>query len=353
MILLGLAAGVSIPPTITVSSSTNFNQNSGVLNAVVNTTGNRSVVSVEFQYSLSPSFSFGNSAWIAATVNTTISQGTTSTARSCSITGLTPSTDSVPVYYFVRARATNTSGFVTTSSIGGAFRTYILRTSTFTGSSTWSNPVPTSGTSGLAITSISDLFVVAGGGGQSLFFHSGAGGGGVQTSSSISVGSSVVVTIGAGGTIDGNGYVDTFFGPTPIPSAGSPSSIAGLSTLSAAGGAVSIYNGNPYGMIGGTSGNGYAGGASDYSNNEGGGGGGAGGVGQDAWTNGAYTPGNGGPGINGYGVGGGGGGGAGGIPYSDGPANSGQGCAGYENSSGIVLNGNGGSGYATFKYWGP
>ena len=356
MILLGLAAGVSIPPTITVTSSTNFNQNSGVLNAVVNTTGNRSVVSVEFQYSLSPSFSFGNSAWIAATVNTTISQGATSTARSCSITGLTPSTDSVPVYYFVRARATNTSGFVTTSSIGGAFRTYKLNTVPFTSSTTWSNPVPVSGTSGLAITSIQDLFVVGGGGGRVIFNRNGAGGGGVFTASSMTVGSTVPVVVGAGGTTDGGGYVDGFFGPTPVPTAGSPSSITGSYILMANGGGLPTQRSNGFEILscGGTSGNGYLGGF-EGSYNNGGGGAGAGGDGQNAGAGGAYNGGNGGAGVNGYGIGGGGDSESGvkGTPFVDGPANSGQGSAGFDFNFSTSNIGSGGSGYVQFKYYGP
>jgi hypothetical protein len=327
-ILIGTSASPYVEPTIAINASTNYNQNSAVLNATVTTTGNRPITSVEFQWSTSSTFASGNSAWTVASTNTTISQGATNTARTLSISDLFNGTP-----YYVRCRATNASGFVVTSSIGGGFTTYSLRTENFTGSSTWSNPRTTSGTSGLAITSISDLVVVGGGNGNNNY--GGGGGGAYVTSSSMSIGSSVVVTIGAGG---GNF------------TSGNASSIAGSTTVTANGGVRQLANS----VDGGSSGNGNAGGTGG-SGATGGGGGGAGGVGQNANVIANPGGGNGGPGINGYGGGGGGTGGGGpdGSPGGDGPANTGQGGGPTTliiDNFGVAY---GGSGYAQFKYWGP
>jgi hypothetical protein len=346
MIFVGPASAVVVPPTLTLGASTNYNQNSGVLNATVTATGNRAITSVEFQYSTSATFASGNSAWIAASTNTVINQGTTGTARTLTATGLSNGTT-----YYVRFRATNSSGFVTTSGIGAAFTTYSFRTQTFTGSSTWSNPRTTSGTSGAAITSIQDLLVVGGGGATRGIEASGAGGGGVVAASSMSIGSSVTVTIGAGGTFDGGGT-----GPfgIPIPSSGNSSSIVGSSTLSTGGGQPAYASGAS--SIGGTSGNGNVGGLGNSGSNAGGGGGGgAGGVGPDGT---ASAGANGGASVFGYGGGGGGNGtnyasgGPNGSPYGSGGANTGTGASAFTDGAPYTYH-NGGSGYAQFKYWGP
>lgn len=344
MIFVGPASAVVVPPTLTLGASTNYNQNSGVLNATVTATGNRAITSVEFQYSTSSTFASGNSSWIAASTNTVINQGTTGTARTVSVSGLSNGTA-----YYVRFRATNSSGHVTTSAIGGGFTTYSLRTQTFTGSNTWSNPRTTSGTSGLAITSIQDLLVVGGGGATNFVQASGAGGGGVVTSGSMSVGSSVTVTIGAGGTYNGGGTIPPF--DIPIPSAGNGSSIVGSSTLSTGGGQPAYYLPDGTTSIGGTSGNGNGGGTQSGG---GAGGGGAGGAGANGS---AGAGGNGGASVSGYGGGGGGegttyaSGGPNGSPYGSGGANTGTGASAYDSVNSIFYNG--GSGYAQFKYWGP
>jgi hypothetical protein len=329
-ILIGTSASPYVAPTIAINASTDYNQNSAVLNATVTTTGNRPITSVEFQWSTSSTFASGNSAWTAASTNTTISQGATNTARTLSISGLSNGTA-----YYVRCRATNASSFVTTSAIGGGFTTYSLRTVPFTGSSTWSNPRTSSGTSGLAITSISDLVVVGGGNGNNNY--GGGGGGAYVTSSSMSIGSSVVVTIGAGG---GNF------------TSGNASSIAGSTTVTANGGVRQNANSED----GGASGNGNAGGLG--SNTSGGGGGGAGGVGGNANVISNPGGGIGGAGINGYGSGGGGAGGdfgneKNGSPTGNGPANTGQGGGPTPNILGGPQEAFGGSGFAQFKYWGP
>jgi len=350
-ILIGPSAAPHIAPSITLGASTNYNQNSAVLNVTVASTGNRSISSVEFQWSNSSTFTAGAgitiSAWTPASVNNTIAQGSSSTVSSLNVSGL-----SSGVTYYERVRVTNSSGFVVTSAIGTGFTTYSLRTENFTGSRTWTNPRPTSGTGGLAISSVQDCLVVGGGSGARFFNTSGAGGGAVVTSSSLSVGSSVVVTVGAGGALDGGGYGDPPFG-FPISTSGSASTIAGSSTLTANGGLLPEYIGDT--QRGGASGNGNLGGYEG--SRAGGGGGGAGGAG----ANGGEVGGAGGAAISGYG-GGGGGTYPGslyapdqGLPRGDGPANTGRGAAG---SSGYEASPDdagwyGGSGYAQFKYWGP
>lgn len=341
--LIGASSGAVVAPTLTIGSTTNYNQDTAVFNATVNTTGNRNITSVEFQYSTSSSFASGNSAFFTASTNSTITQGATSTACTYNATGLSNGT-----VYYVRFRVTNSSGFVTTSSIGGSFTTYSLKSYvTFNSSSTWTNPRPTSGTSGLAISTIQDLLVVGGGGGGAANDFGGAGGGGgaVTTSASMSVGSSVVVTIGGGGN-----------GPIVFvanQAASTPSSIAGTTTVTANGGGYAYGSG--LGNRAGDSGNGNIGGLQNGASA--GGGAGAGGAGQNAPS--TSVGGNGGAGVSGYG---GGGGGCDsnstsffldpnhGTPTGAGPANTGQGGGGINDQYGGTY---GGSGYAQFRYYGP
>lgn len=321
------ASAVYVAPTLTLNASTNYNQNSGVLNAVVDTTGNKPITSVEFQWSTSSDFSTGNSAWTAASTNTTISQGTTNTARSVTATNLTENASTGTPYY-VRARATNAAGFVVTTSISsstsnGRFTTYKKNTPTFTSSTTWTNPVPTSGTSGLAITS--GTATVWGAGAGSEFFGGGGGGGG-RNIATASVGSSVTVTVGAGGASQGNGNTSSF---------GSVSASGGYTGVGSTGGASG--NGNPGGI------------GRDEFWFGGGGGGGAGGAGGNAVNSSC-------------------GGGAAGASLDG----RGRGCGGYGVASDAVsacytspapayANANssdagtigGGSGYVSFEYWGP
>jgi hypothetical protein len=322
------ASAVHVAPTLTLNASTNYNQNSGVLNATVTATGNRSITSVEFQWSTSSTFASGNSAWTAASTNTLIPQGTASTARTVTATSLANNTT-----FYVRFRTTNASGFVTTSSIGSSFKTYRDILVTFTSSSTWTNPVPTSGTSGLAITQLRNLVCRGGGGGGGSISGGGGGGGNITTSTTATISGNVSVTIGGGGG---------------QASSGSTSSIG--SVLSAAGGGGGNYgdfagNGN-----GGASGNGNAGGTGAFEG--GGGGGGVAGVGQNGTLNG--PGGNGGAGISGNGEGGRGGG-KGTNMGANGGANTGNGGGGAYNpfASPPDLSGDGGSGYAQFNYWGP
>lgn len=319
------ASAVYVAPSLTLDSSTNYNQNSGVLNATVATTGNKPITSVEFQWSTSSTFASGNSAWTVASTNTIINQGSTNTARNVSISGLPNNTT-----HYVRFRTTNASGFIVTSSIGASFKTYKLNTSTFTGSSTWSNPVPTSGTSGLAITQLLNLDARAGGGGGGGIFTDGHGGGAGErkTQASATISGNVTVTVGAGGAYLSSDATGTSIG----------------SVLSASPG----QTGNDYASNerAGSSGNGNQGGlrldisGGYYSGGGGGGTNGAGGNGYQSGSN--YIGGAGGAGwATGYGVGG-----QGGDDFhgsTPGGANTGNGGS----------EGNGGSGYAEFQYWGP
>jgi hypothetical protein len=341
-VLIGLSSAPFIASTITLSSSTNYNQNSGVVNATINTTGNRNITSVEFQLSTTSDFSSGNTSWIAASTNTTITQGSTSTSRSATPSGLSNNTT-----YYVRCRTINSSGFITTSSIGASFKTYKLNTVSFTGSSTWTNPVTSSGTSGLAITQLLNLEARAGGGAGGFDFATqGAGGGGAgarTTASSATISGNVTVTVGAGG-----GYLGELFGgPFWYPSDGNATTIG--SVLSATGGISGSF-----GQDGGASGNGNAGGTGKIYEAGGGGGGTNGAGGNSSGTSYPYVGGAGGAGWTaGYGVGG-----AGGNLSSTAPTNggtyTGNGGSGQNDSNNDSPSfGLGGSGYAYFEYWGP
>jgi len=332
------ASAVHVAPTLTLNASTNYNQNSGVLNATVTATGNRPITSVEFQWSNSATFTAGAgitiSDWTAASTNTLIPQGTASTARTVTATNLANFTT-----FYVRFRTTNASGFVTTSSIGSSFKTYRDILVTFASSSTWTNPVPTSGTSGLAITQLRNLECRAGGGGGNLIDVAGNGGGGGNrtTSSTATISGNVTITIGGGG-------------------GGSTSSSGSGGSTSSIGSVLSASGGGGAGGNGGSSGNGNGGGSyyTDPSllfDNAGGGGGGvAGGGGNGSFQ----TGGNGGAGVVGVGEGGRGSDGFGKAAIINGSSNTGNGGSG-GTFDGIfsTAGGNGGSGYAQFNYWGP
>jgi hypothetical protein len=328
--LIGASSGVAVAPTLTVGSTTNFNQNSAVFNGTVNATGNRNITLVEFQYATN-AYMVSPSAWFTASTNSTITQGATNTACTYNATGLANGTT-----YWVWFRTTNTSGFVTTSATT-TFTTYSERTVTSLSSTTWTNPVPTSGTNGLAITTLISAVVVGGGGAGTT---GGGAGGTVMSYNNVAVGASVTVTIGAGGA----------------GSTGADGNLSSIGTSGASGG----QSGRDYFRDGyecdGGDGNGYLGGSYSAGDNAfsvaGGGGAGLGGNGGNASGN---NGGNGGPAnIFGFCGGGGGGnvgtGGTRGTPNGAGVTNRGTGGAGLD----YIPNGyNGGSGYASFNYWGP
>jgi hypothetical protein len=332
------SASISVAPTLTVGATTNFNQNSAVLNAVVNTTGNRNITLVEFQYSTSASFVSGNSSWVTASTNSTITQGANGTACTYNATGLTASVEGIPSTYFVRFRVTNSSGFVTTSSVGGSFNTYRERTDPFTSSGTWNNPVPTSGTSGLAIDTFTQIISVGGGGAGT----TGGGGGGtfsIYTNIYVPGVTAVPVTIGGGGA--GSSGADG--SPTNFGYFGGSGGQSGRDYFRDG---FECFGGSSNGFSGGN----YAAGVYAFSIN-GGGGAGLGGNGGNASE---LFCGNGGPaGVFGFCGGGGGGGNSGatrGTPNGHGITNRGTGGAAVS----FIPNGfNGGSGYCNVTYWGP
>ena len=203
-----------IAPSITIASTTNFNQNSAVFNATVNPNGN--TTSVKFQYSLN------GSSWTDSGTVSGITGGSQSVSHSqSSLSGAT--------LYYVRAIATNAVNVSTSGNT--TFTTYSLRTATLTSGTTWSNPVPTSGSSGLAITTIYDVLVVGGGGGAGdTEYGGGGGGGGVAVSNSMTIGSSLAYAVGGGGA------VSTTYGTPGATGGNSSLSNVGVWTMTGNGG---------------------------------------------------------------------------------------------------------------------
>ena len=391
-IVTGAATSTTPAPTVTTSAATNFNQNSGTMNGSTST----GTLSYLWGTSASPSTASSSASLtglphstlhyfravgtnnaataslagtVSATSPTTVSfeygtstgvytsevvQGSYTTASnqavSVAISGLTVGTT-----YYYRIKASTTTGFVygSENSFVAAnavaqgsvlsFTTYSPRTATFTstGSQTWTNPVPTSGTNGLAITTINDCLIIGGGGGGN-FYGAGGGGGQGRFITSISISGNVAVSVGDSGTL---------------------SSLAG--EIANPGG----YGGgdNYFSADGGTSGNGFGGGtgwnsivASTYA---GGGGGGAGGAGANSAPASTQIAGAGGAGstLDGYTYGGGGGGAAGNSTSYTHIAAGGSGGGGNGGSAGTANTGGGGgggnnaggSGYVRFRYWGP
>ncbi len=394
-IVTGAATSTTPAPTVTTSAATNFNQNSGTMNGSTST----GTLSYLWGTSASPSTASSSSsltglsngtlyyfravgtnnaatASLAGTVSATspttvsfeygtstgvytseVAQGSYTTANnqavSVSISGLT-----VGTRYYYRIKASTTTGFVygSENSFVAAnavaqgsvlsFTTYSYRTAAFTstGSQTWTNPVPTSGTNGLAITTINDCLII-GGGGSGSFYGGGGGGGQGRFITSISISGNVAVSVGGSDTL---------------------SSLAG--EVANAGGYAGQTGGEEFSFSadGGTSGNGFAGGtgwnsivASTYA---GGGGGGAGGAGANSAPASTQIAGAGGAGstLDGYTYGGGGGGAAGGGGGYTHIAAGGSGGGGAGGSAGTANTGGGGgggaaggSGFVRFRYWGP
>ena len=206
-----------------------------------------------------------------------------------------------------------------------------------------------------SILSAVEVLVVAGGGAGGQDFAGGGGAGGLIYSSSYSItpGSAITVTIGAGG-----------LRPTTVGQvrSGSPSVFGSLTAIGGGAGTGSAVGASvgPNGGSGGGGGAGYSagtgtsgqgfGGASTASG-VGGGGGGAGGPG--------LVSGIGGPGlqysISGtptYYAGGGGGGGDSGFPYAGGIGGGGTGTGVYQASTSNGVDGTGGGGAGYYGGWG-
>lgn len=333
-------------PSITINTTTNFNQDRATFNATVNPNG--ATTTVQFQYKRTV-----DSTWLNSGSVTNI----TGTSQSVFFNHSSPSLAN-GTSYDVRAVATNSAGSATSSST--SFTTWSLQVyeRTAVGGVTFTIPTVTP-TGGSAITaSIYDVIMFGGGGGSE---YGGGGGGSFVSADSISLsGSRTITTSVGGGGASGDGF-------TVAAGAGGSTTISGdIATQTAAGG------GGGRSSIGsrtGSSGNGNVGGLNNqFTRPPGGkndpswagygGGGGSGGAGADGFA-GQIGPssyagygGNGGSGVsisrgNVTVAGGAGGGGQG---------SNGNGSVGSNNSygSGGSYNGNfnaGQSGYIRFRYY--
>lgn len=273
----------AMPPSATISSTTNYNQELATFNATVSANG--SSTTVYFDYSTSSSFTTYSTVTVASPVTTD------NASVYYNASGLTANT-----LYYVRVRAVSSGGTTTSSST--SFTTWALQVyeRSTSGGTTFTIPTVTP-TGGSAVTvSIYDIIMFGGGGGGGSDAK-GAGGGGYisQASQSLTGNRSITTSVGAGGSA----------GASP-PNAtngtsGTSSTISGdITTLTAAGG------GND---ASGTSGNGNTAGAQAEFNavNDGknfttiayGGGGGAGSNGYQGTQNGStVTGGKGGDGVS-------------------------------------------------------
>lgn len=342
-----VASAVALPPTVTLSAATNFNESLATLNATVSANGYSTTV--KFQYSTASNFSTFTEVNAATTPIT--GQSVSSYAN---ITGLAVNT----TYHF-RCVATNDVGTTTSSSL--SFTTWALQVyeRSTSGGHTFTIPTVTpTGGSAVAV-SIYDIIMFGGGGGGG--YVGGAGGGASQNVSSRSMtGSrSITTSVGAGGTGGTGGGNGTAGGNTTIT--------GDLTSLTAAGGAGGDSTGNGAASGNGNPGGGMAqfdpdGGGKGVPNAAYGGGGGEGAAGGNGVANGSGTFG----GTGGAGVsitsggvtraGGAGGGGAIFVPQPVGTsANGGRGANNTYGSGGNSDNNAGGgagqAGYIRFRYY--
>lgn len=336
-------------PSITIGSTTNFNQAIATFNATVNPNGG--TTSVKFQYSTN------NSTWTDSGTVSGITGGSQSVYynHDGAIPGL--SYLSVGTFYYVRAIATNSAGSSTSSNT--TFTTWSLKTYANGTAGTYTVSIPgvtPTGGSPIQMT-VYNIFISGGGGGAGM---GGGGAGGYRALSyrTFSNGSNqdLTVVIGGGGA---------------ARSTGGTTSISGTywTSLSAGGGTGGQYN-PPYGGSGGNQGSGDASttGGVGYTNTDKNGnpdnsfysyGGGAGWAGNGgnggSIVDNNYAPGNGGPGaVTTYG---GYSGGAGGRGYSLVAGSGAYGAngsywAGY-GSGGQAVDGAGVVGLVYFQYYGP
>ena len=281
-------------PSITINSTTNFNQDRATFNATVNPNG--ATTSVKFQYKRNV-----DSTWIDGETIT----GLTGTSQSVysNQTGLAYA----GTLYDVRAVATNSAG--TTTSSNTTFTTWSLKTyrngpsgsnDTLTGSQTFTIPTITPTGGSQVVPTVLNLLVVGGGGGSRSGWKEGAGGGGYRTVSSRAFSNTstttLSITIGAGGAANTAGGTSTI-------------TASNFTTLSATGGNRPTDAGGSTGTGGSTPANdnsAYSGGTGIFVLNAksgesaiaGGGGAGAGGNGTNGTNSGYFaTGGNGGAGY--------------------------------------------------------
>lgn len=328
-------------PTVSISSTTNFNQNRATFNGTVSANG-AVTTTIKFQISTN-----GGSTWVDASGGTAI---TNTSSQGVSVfynaTGLSENTT-----YTVRLVATNSAG--TTNSSTTSFTTWSLKTYTRTASGSDSLTLQTiTPTGGSTIAPTIHEVLVGGGGGGGQAGGGGAGGYRALSSITLTSASNLVISISVGG--GGGAGV-----------AGGSSSISGNFTTQTAGGGGGGQNNGIVGGNGGSLGTGdvfYSGGVgygnpdknNNYDPNNYSYGGGAG------WaSNGGdgglfpFTPGNGGSGASIYGINGG----AGGRGYAKNGGADQYGSNGTHwngpSSGGQAFNGSGVAGVVTFKYYGP
>lgn len=318
-------------PSITINSTTNYNQSIATFNATVNPNG--ATTSVKFQYSTN------GSTWTDSGTVT----GLTGASQSVyyNHTGLTENT-----LYYVRAVATNSAGSNTSSNT--TFTTWHLIEYANGTPGTYTNfacptVTPTGGTA--VVPSLYEVLIFGGGGGAG---YSGGGGGGCRNRSSYSYSSgantALTIVVGAGGGAATSGTSSTISGTN-------------LSSLSAGGGGGGNYTVGDNTARGGAVGTGdnpaYLGGYNmTYRDKNGniidwacGGGAGIGGDGETPLI--TAQGGDGGAGGTAYGWNGG----AGGLAYGT----QGYGANGTYHgwgSGGAAINGSGTAGLVRFKYYG-
>jgi len=181
--IVASSAPQAFAPTITIATTTNFNQNRATFNATVNPNG--ATASVKFQFKKSV-----DSLWTDGATITGITGGSQSVFSNQ--TGLEVG-NSAGTIYNVRAIATNSSGESTSSSTTFTTWRLIPYANDVAGSYTLGIPTitPTGGTA--VIPSLLNILVVGGGGASDGV--AGGGGGGYNSESSASFSSTANATI--------------------------------------------------------------------------------------------------------------------------------------------------------------
>jgi hypothetical protein len=188
-----VASSVSLPPTITIASTTNFNQSIATFNATVNPNG--FTTSVKFQYSTN------GSSWNDSGTVSNITGGSQSVYYNH--TGLTENT-----LYYIRAVATNPAGSSTSSNT--TFTTWHFIDFGTASSTTVTIPTVTPTGGSAVVPSLYEICVSGGGAGANF---SGGGGGQVVVLSSQAFNNAsnlvISVNVGGGGGVGVNGTAST------------------------------------------------------------------------------------------------------------------------------------------------
>lgn len=184
----------AIAPSITINSTTNFNQSIATFNATVNPNG--ATTSVKFQYSTN------GSTWTDGATNTGITGSSQSTYSNQ--TGLAENT-----LYYVRAVATNSAGTSTSSSTSFTTWHLIEWASATAGTHYLTVPTVTPTNGSQVIPSIYNTFILGGGGGSGTYGSGGGSGGGYRLVSSRAFtntsNTQLTLVVGAGGGVGSAG----------------------------------------------------------------------------------------------------------------------------------------------------